>query len=304
MADLSFKLCGVDFSNPIIAASGTFGFGHEYEAFYPLDTFGGISVKGLTLNERQGNLSPRICETHSGILNSVGLQNPGVRTFIKNEMPYLKTKNTVIIANLAGATIEDYVKAAELLNESDIDMLELNISCPNVKEGGVAFGTSCKSAGNITKVVKNVLTKKPLIVKLSPNVTDIASIAKACEDSGADAISLINTLTGMRIDIKTRRPILRNNIGGMSGPCVFPIALRMVYQVANAVKIPVIGMGGISSYKDVIEMLMAGASCVQIGTMLFNDPKIHIKILNDLTKFMAENKINNLNDIIGTLEVY
>lgn len=304
MADLSSYFCGVYFKNPIIAASGTFGFGREYENFYELETFGGISVKGLTLNERQGNLSPRICETSSGILNSVGLQNPGVKMFIKNELPYLKTKNTVIIANLAGATTEDYVTASQLLNDSDIDIVELNISCPNVKEGGVSFGVSCNSAFNITKEVKKVLKNKPLVVKLTPNVTDIASIAKSCEDAGADAISLINTLTGMRIDINKKRPMLRNNFGGLSGPCVFPIALRMVYLVSKAVKVPVIGMGGVSCANDAIEMIMAGASLVQVGTMLFNDPYTHIKINNSLNEFMNDNGFNNLNDIIGTVKLF
>lgn len=304
MAILSSNFCGVHFKNPIIAASGTFGFGREYEKLYPLSTFGGLSLKGLTLNERNGNASPRICETKSGILNSVGLQNPGVKAFIQNEVEYLKTKDTVIIANIAGTTIEDYVTACELLNDSDVSMIELNISCPNIKEGGVSFGVDSKLAFEVTNAVRKVITKKPLIVKLTPNVTSITKIAKACEDAGADAISLINTLLGMRINIKTKMPMLHNNFGGLSGPCIFPIALRMVYEVSSAVNVPIIGMGGISSYTDIIEMLMAGASLVQIGTILFNDPKAHIKMIDDLNSFMNKNNIDNICDIVGTLKLH
>ncbi|MGL5973403.1 MAG: dihydroorotate dehydrogenase [Oscillospiraceae bacterium] len=303
MSKLAFDLCMINFKNPIIAASGTFGFGREYEKFYKLSTLGGISVKGLTLHKRDGNLSPRIDETYSGILNSVGLQNPGVFDFVKNELPYLRTKDTVIIANLSGSKVEDYVEAAEVLSNSDVDIIELNISCPNVKEGGMAFSVSCESAYGITKAVKNIC-KKPLMVKLSPNVTDISSIAKSVEDAGADAISLINTITAMKINIDSRRPVLRNNFGGVSGPCVFPIALRMVYQVSNSVKIPVVGMGGISSYEDVIQMLMAGASCVQIGTMFFNDPYIHIKILEDIEGYLNRNNIKNIKDLVGAVEIF
>ena len=256
MADLSVKVCGVEFNNPLIAASGTFGFGMEYSELYPLEKLGGISCKGITLTRRDGNPVPRVAETPSGILNAVGLQNPGVDVFINEDLPWLKKQNTVIIANIAGNTPEDYCAMAERLSETDVDMIELNISCPNVKSGGVQFGTSCESVGAITAAVKKYC-KKPLIVKLSPNVTDIASIAQSAEANGADAISMINTLTGMRIDINSRRPIIRNNTGGMSGPAIFPVAVRMVWQVANAVKIPIIGMGGISSWQDAIEMMMA-----------------------------------------------
>lgn len=240
MADLSVKVAGVDFNSPLIAASGTFGFGHEYSNFYDLSNLGGISCKGITLKKRLGNPPPRIAETPSGILNAVGLQNPGVDHFIEKDLPWLKKQGTVIIANIAGNTQEEYGQMAEKLSDTDIDMIELNISCPNVKSGGVAFGTSCESVANITKYVRDHC-KKPLIVKLSPNVTDIAEIAKSAEANGADAISMINTLTGMRIDINTGRPIIKNNTGGMSGPAIFPVAVRMVWQTANAVKIPIIG---------------------------------------------------------------
>ena len=228
MADLSVNIAGVHFNNPIIAASGTIGFGHEYSEFYPLNVFGGISCKGTTLKERPGNPPPRIAETPMGMLNAVGLQNPGVEHFIKHDLPWLKQQDTVVIANVAGSTREDYCRMVEILSETDIDMIELNISCPNVKEGGVQFGTSCESVGAITRAVRQYC-KKPLIIKLSPNVSDIASIAKAAESEGADAVSLINTLTGMRIDINTRKPIIKNITGGMSGPAVFPVAVRMVW---------------------------------------------------------------------------
>ncbi|HAP79135.1 MAG TPA: dihydroorotate dehydrogenase, partial [Ruminococcus sp.] len=231
MADLSVKVCGVDFKNPIIPASGVFGYGREYEELFPLSKLGGIATKGTTITRRTGNLSPRIAETPSGILNSVGLQNPGIDYFIDTELPNLMTKDTVIIANIAGSTVDECVTIAKKLDETDVHMIELNISCPNVKQGGAAFGTSCSGAENITAEVRKA-TKKPLIVKLSPNVTSITDIAKAVESAGADSVSLINTLLGMRIDINTQRPILKNNVGGMSGPAVFPIAVRMVWQGA------------------------------------------------------------------------
>ena len=254
MNKLAVNFAGVDFKNPLIPASGTFGYGKEYEEFYPLSILGGISVKGTTEKLRTGNLPPRIAETPSGMLNSVGLQNPGIDHFIAHELPYLKTKDTVIIANMAGSTADGYREVAEKLDGTDVDMIEVNISCPNVKAGGAAFGVSCEGAASITKIVR-AATKKPIMVKLSPNVTNIAEIAKAVEAEGADAVSLINTLLGMRIDIKSRRPVLRNNVGGLSGPAVFPVAVRMVWQVANAVKIPVCGMGGISTWEDVVEMI-------------------------------------------------
>jgi len=300
MADLSVNIAGVEFKNPIIAASGTIGFGHEYSEFYPLSVFGGISCKGTTLKERPGNPPPRIAETPMGMLNAVGLQNPGVEHFIKYDLPWLKQQDTVAIANVAGSTAEDYCKMAEILSDTDIDMIELNISCPNVKEGGVQFGTSCESVAAITKAVR-AHCKKPLIIKLSPNVSDIASIAMAAESEGADAVSLINTLTGMRIDINTRKPIIANITGGMSGPAVFPVAVRMVWQVKKAVKIPVIGMGGITTWKDAVEMMMAGADAMQIGTALFTDPYSPVKIAEGLNAYLDKNGMKSVTELTGTV---
>lgn len=301
MADLSVNVAGVQFNSPLIAASGTFGFGHEYSEFFDLSTLGGISCKGITLKKRLGNPPPRIAETPSGIINAVGLQNPGVDHFIEKDLPWLKQQGTVIIANIAGNTPEEYCKMAEKLSNTNVDMIELNISCPNVKSGGVQFGTSCESVGAITKAVREYC-KKPLIVKLSPNVTDIAEIAKSAEANGADAISMINTLTGMRIDIETGRPIIRNNTGGLSGPAVFPVAVRMVWQVANAVKIPIIGMGGISKWQDAIEMLMAGATALQIGTCMFTDPYAPVKINKGISEYMDKKGIKSLSEITGSIK--
>lgn len=301
MADLSVNICGVHFDNPLIAASGTFGFGREYDVFYPISELGGVSCKGITLKKRDGNPPPRIAETPSGILNAVGLQNPGVDHFIKSDLPWIKKQNTVVIANIAGSTIDDYCQMAEKLSDTDVDMIEMNISCPNVKSGGVAFGTSCQSVSEITAAVKKY-SKKPLIVKLSPNVTDIAEIARSAEASGADALSLINTLTGMRIDIETGRPIIRNNTGGMSGPAVFPIAVRMVWQAANAVKIPIIGLGGISTWQNAVEMLIAGASALQIGTVLFNDPYAPLKIKKGLNEFLDRKGMKSVTELTGTIK--
>lgn len=301
MNKLAVKFAGVDFKNPVIPASGTFGYGKEYEEFFDLSKLGGISVKGTTEKLRTGNLPPRIAETPSGMLNSVGLQNPGVDHFIAHELPYLMGKNTVIIANMAGSTADGYREVAEKLDRTDIPMIEVNISCPNVKAGGAAFGVSCEGAAQITKVVR-AATKKPIMIKLSPNVTNIAEIAKAVEAEGADAVSLINTLLGMRIDIRTKRPILHNNVGGLSGPAVFPVAVRMVWQVANAVKIPVCGMGGISTWEDAVEMMMAGASTVQVGAALFNDPLAAVKIIDGLEKYVEDNHLNSINDIVGAVK--
>ena len=301
MADLSVKVAGVSFANPLIAASGTFGFGREFNEFYPLSTLGGISCKGITLKRRDGNPPPRIAETPSGILNAVGLQNPGVDVFIREDLPWLKQQNTVVIANIAGNTVEDYCAMAEKLSETDVDMIELNISCPNVKAGGAAFGTDCNIAGQVTRAVKDA-TSKPLMVKLSPNVTSITDIAKSVEANGADAVSLINTLLGMRIDIKTGRPVLKNNVGGLSGPAVFPVAVRMVWQVANAVKIPVMGMGGVASWQDAVEIMMAGASAVQVGAAIFNDPYAPIKIIDGLEQYCIDNNIDNISQIVGTVK--
>lgn len=301
MTDLSVKIAGVTLQNPVITASGTFGFGHEYSEFYPLSKLGGISCKGITLEERTGNPSPRIAETPSGMLNAVGLQNPGVDHFIEKDLPWLKQQGTAIIANIAGNTPEEYCAMAEKLSDSDVDLIEMNISCPNVKHGGVQFGTSCQSVGEITRQVRRHCTK-PLMVKLSPNVADIVSIAKAAESEGADALSLINTLTGMRIDIRTRRPIIRNNTGGLSGPAVFPVAVRMVWQVSSAVQIPIVGMGGISTWQDAVEMMMAGASAIQIGTALFSDSYAPVKIVEGLRNYLQEQGIDSITKLTGSVQ--
>ena len=301
MADLSVNIAGVSFQNPVIPASGTFGYGREYAKFYDIGRLGGISVKGTTLERREGNPPPRVAETPSGMLNSVGLQNPGVEHFIKEESPYIKQAGTRIIANIAGSTPEDYAEMARRLDGTDVDMIELNISCPNVKCGGAAFGTDPKVAGGITRLVKDA-TSKPVMVKLTPNVTDIALMAKAVEAEGADAVSLINTLLGMRIDIKTRRPILKNNVGGLSGPAVFPVAVRMVWQVANAVRIPVVGMGGIATWKDAVEMMMAGASAIQVGAALFTNPYAPVEIIDGLNQYLDENGIASVSEIVGTVQ--
>lgn len=301
MADLSVNICGVDFKNPVIPASGVFGYGREYEELFPLEKLGGIATKGTTLHKRTGNPAPRIAETPSGMLNSVGLQNPGIDHFIKSELPYLLTKNLVILANIAGSTVDECIAVAEKLEQTDVHMIELNISCPNVKQGGAAFGTSCEMAAEVTRQVRKATTK-PLVVKLSPNVTSITDIAKAVEDAGADAISMINTLLGMRIDINTGRPVLRNNVGGMSGPAVFPIAVRMVWQAANAVNIPIIGMGGVSSGRDAIELMMAGASAVQVGAAIFTDPFAPVKIIGEMNEFLDSKGISSVKDIIGTVK--
>lgn len=299
---LKVNVCGVEFKNPVIPASGTYGYGREYECLYPLSKLGGISVKGTTLKSRQGNQGPRVAETPAGMLNSVGLQNGGAEKFLNYELPNLLTKDTRIIANIAGASIEECAELASLINPSAVDMVELNISCPNVKQGGAAFGTDCNVAAAVTAAVKKELPDKPLMVKLSPNVTSITDIAKAVEAAGADALSLINTLLGMRIDIKTRRPILRNNVGGLSGPAVFPVAVRMVWQTANAVKIPVVGMGGISTWEDAAEMMMAGASAVQVGAAIFADPYAPVKMIDGLEKYCEDNGIANISEIVGTVQ--
>ncbi|MEF2795611.1 MAG: dihydroorotate dehydrogenase [Hydrogeniiclostridium sp.] len=298
MADLKVTVAGVELANPLIAASGTFGFGREYAEFYPLSTLGGISCKGITLQERPGNPPPRIAETPSGMLNAVGLQNPGVDHFIEKDLPWLRQQGTAVIANIAGNTPEDYCAMAEKLSDSDVDMIEMNISCPNVKQGGVQFGTSCEGVGSITAAVRKHC-KKPLMVKLSPNVSDIGEIAAAAEAAGADAISLINTLTGMRIDIRTRRPIIRNNTGGLSGPAVFPVAVRMVWQASQRVKIPVVGLGGIATWQDAVEMLLAGATALQIGTVLFTDPYAPVKILDGLNRFLDEEGLSSVTELTG-----
>ena len=289
--------------NPVTTASGTCGFGGEYAPFYSAGSLGAISVKGLSLAPRLGNPAVRIAETPSGILNSIGLQNPGVEYFIKNELPELKKQGACVIANISGATVADYCKMAEILSDTETDMLEMNISCPNVKEGGVAFGVYPESIENITKQVKKY-AKIPLIVKLSPNVASIADNAKAAQSAGADALSLINTLTGMKIDIKTRRPVLHNNIGGLSGPAVHPVAVRMVWQVRNAVDLPILGMGGIETAQDAIEMMLAGANAIAIGTAAFTNPYAPMQVLEGINEYMAQNNIDDVNDIVGKVIPY
>jgi len=303
MANLRVNIAGVEFKNPVITASGTYGFGREYNEFFSVEKLGGISCKGTTVEERLGNPPPRIAETPSGIINSVGLQNPGIEHFINEDLPWLLNRDVIVIANIAGRTYEDYCTAAEMLNSTGVHMVELNISCPNVKEGGVTFGTSYCGVEKITSCVRKVC-RKPLIVKLSPNVTDIADIAAAAESAGADCVSLINTITGMKIDINSWRPVLKNNIGGLSGPAVFPIAVRMVWQVANRVKIPVIGMGGISKWQDAVEMMLAGADAVQIGTANFSDAYTPLKVIEGLNKYLDDNSITDVNDIVGKVAAW
>ena len=296
--DLSVTLSGVKLDNPIIPASGTYGFGQEFLPYYDINILGSLSFKGTTSEARFGNPTPRIAECPGGMLNSVGLQNPGVEHVIAHELPQLrKTFRKPIMANISGFSVDEYVHCVELLTKEDqVELLEVNISCPNVHGGGMAFGTSPEAAAEITRAVKKVATK-PVYIKLSPNVTDIVSIAKACEDAGADGLSLINTMLGMRIDLKRRKPVLANVMGGYSGPGIFPVALRMVYQVTGAVKIPVIGMGGISTARDVIEMMMAGAKAVQVGAANLVDPYACKTIIEQLPVEMEKLGIDKLSDI-------
>ena len=294
------NLCGVELQNPVIPASGTFGFGYEFTQWYDINCLGAISVKGTTEKERFGNIQPRIAEAPSGLLNAVGLQNPGIEAVLAHELPELrKVYSQPIIANISGFSKEEYVKSCALADaDENVDLIEVNISCPNVHAGGMSFGTEASSALEITKAVKAVC-KKPVIIKLTPNVTDIASIAKACEDGGADGVSLINTLLAMRIDLKTKKPLLGNVTGGLSGPAVFPVAVRMVYQVYNAVKIPIIGMGGVSSAEDVIELMLAGATAVQVGAANLKDPCACRDIIANLPKAMEKYNITDLGEITG-----
>lgn len=301
MAEMKVNIAGVEWKNPVTTGSGTFGFGREYSDYFDLSRLGAICLKALSAVPRMGNPSPRIAETPKGMLNSVGLQNPGAKKFLETELEWLRQFDTKLIANLCGSTIEDYVEVAEILGDK-LDMFELNISCPNVKEGGMAFGTNAKMIEEITSKVKAV-SKVPLIVKLSPNVTDIAEMARAAEAGGADAVSLINTLFGMRIDVKTRRPILHNNMGGLSGPAVKPVAVRMVYQVRQAVKVPIIGMGGITTGEDAIEFMLAGANAVSVGTAGIVDPYAWMKVINGIEEYLDKNNIADVNDIVGTVKM-
>lgn len=294
------KIAGVEFKNPVITASGTFGFGKEYNEFYDINELGGICTKGVTLEKREGNPSPRVAETPMGMLNSVGLQNPGLEGFIREDLEFLESLDTVVIVNIAGRIEEDYIAVAERISDTRLHMIELNISCPNVKAGGMAFGIYPDSVERITSAVRAHCTK-PLIVKLSPNVASIADSARAAENGGADAISLINTITGMAVDWRTARPVLANRTGGLSGPAVKPVALRMVNEAYNAVKIPVIGLGGIMNAEDVLEFMVAGASAVQIGTANIFDPNAGHNVVNELTNILKECKIENVGDLVGTL---
>jgi dihydroorotate dehydrogenase (NAD+) catalytic subunit len=303
--DLAVEIAGVKLKNPVVTASGTCGFGREYEPYYSLSELGAITTKGVCLNPKEGNKPPRVAETPGGMLNAIGLQNPGVKYFIENELPNLKKHDTKIIVNIFGETIDEYCEVAEILSEEAIDMLEMNISCPNLEKGkgGIYFGTDPKMAEEITSRVKR-RTKKPLSVKLSPNVTDITEIAKAVENGGADCISMINTLVGMRIDIKTRRPVLRNNIGGLSGGAIRPVAVKMIWQVRSAVGLPIIGMGGVGEAKDAIELMLAGADAVAVGTASFGDPLAVLKVIEGIGGYMAENGMKSVREITGAVNIW
>jgi dihydroorotate dehydrogenase (NAD+) catalytic subunit len=301
MADLKINIGGLGFKNPVMTASGTFGYGTEFEDFIDIDKLGGIIVKGTTLEHREGNAYPRMAETASGMLNAVGLQNKGIDYFINEIYPEIKKYKTNIIVNVSGSKLEDYLAVVEKLNDLEkIPAIELNISCPNVKLGGMAFGTSCESAAEVTKAIRKAY-KKMLIVKLSPNVTNIAEIAKSVEAAGADSVSLINTLLGMAINAETRKPLLSTITGGLSGPCIKPVALRMVWQVYKAVKIPIIGLGGIMNATDAIEFMLAGATAVQIGTANFIDPQISVKIVEGINEYCKRQGVKNVNEIVGGL---
>lgn len=302
MVNLEVKLKDLILKNPVMTASGTFGYGEEFEDFIDINQLGGILVKGTTRHHREGNPYPRMAETPSGMLNAVGLQNKGVEYFCDKIYPRINHYDTNVLVNVSGSVIEDYVETAAMINDLDkIPAIELNISCPNVKEGGMAFGTSCASAASVVKEVRKVY-KKHLMVKLSPNVTDITEIAKAVEAEGADSVSLINTLLGMAIDSETRRPLLSTITGGLSGPCVKPVALRMVWQVFNAVNIPIVGLGGIMNAKDAIEFILAGASAIQIGTANFIDPQVTIKVVEGIKEYMIRHQVENVTDLIGAIK--
>ena len=298
---LQTEICGIKMQTPILAASGTFGFGEEFKNFVELDKLGGVMVKCITLKPRSGNKGVRIAETAEGMLNSIGLENPGVEKFLTEILPRIRKYNANIIVNISGSSVEDYGELAKLLDVDGIAALELNISCPNVKDGGIIFGTKPKAAAEVTAAAKKNTTK-PVIVKLSPNVTDITEIAVACENAGADCLSLINTLMGMQINIETWKPVLGNITGGLSGSAIKPVAVRMVYQVANAVKIPLIGMGGIYNFEDAAEFFLAGASAVAIGTANFRNPNVTMKIADDLENYLKRHKLKNISELIGRLK--
>lgn len=300
--DTKINFAGIEMKNPVTVASGTFGYGREMNQFFDISKLGGIITKGTSLKARQGNKPPRVCETASGMLNSIGLQNPGVEYFAQNDLPFLRSFDTAVIVNACGSSIEEYVELCKILNDLDIDGVELNLSCPNVKAGCMAFGNTYDGVKEVTSKVRKVLDK-PLIVKLTPNVTNIAEIAKAVEDAGADGVSLINTLLGMKIDINKRKPVLANNTGGLSGPAIKPVAVRMVYQVAQAVNIPVLGMGGIVCGEDAIEFMLAGATAISIGAGNFIKPTTSIETIEGIEEYMRKYSIENINEIIGKVEI-
>ena len=299
--NMKVNIAGVEWQNPVTVASGTFGSGAEFEEFVDLNRLGAVTTKGVANIPWEGNPTPRVAETYGGMMNAVGLQNPGIDLFCKRDIPFLKQYNTKIIVNVCGKSTEDYCEVVERLADEDVDMLEINISCPNVKEGGIAFGQNPKAAEDITKAVKKY-AKQPVIMKLSPNVTDITEMARAAEAGGADALSLINTITGMKIDVNRRKFVLANQTGGMSGPAIHPIAVRMVYQVANAVKVPIIGMGGIASAEDAIEMILAGASAVSVGTANFHNPSVTMEIVDGIERYMKQYGFETVADMVGIVK--
>lgn len=300
MTNLNVKFGDIVFKNPVVMASGTFGFGREYSEIYDIQKLGGISSKGLTLNKKDGNLGIRVHETASGMMNSVGLENPGVQGFIDNEIPFFKELDLVKIVNVGGGTLDDYIKGVQLLNNQPVDIIELNISCPNVKAGGMAFGIKNEVAREVIREVRNV-TDLPLVIKLSPNAEDIVGMAKVCEEEGADGVSLVNTFKAMAIDIKKRKPVFENVYAGLSGPAIKPIALRMVNEVCKNVSIPVMGMGGITNASDAIEFIMAGATCIQVGTANFINPRIGLEIIDGIEEFMKKEGIKTLDEIRGII---
>ena len=301
MMDLSVNIAGVTLKNPVTTASGTFGSGIEYSEFVDLNRLGAVVTKGVALTPWEGNPTPRVAEVYGGMLNAIGLQNPGIDTFIERDLKFLEGYDTKVIVNVCGKSVEEYVGVVERLSETNVDLLEINVSCPNVKEGAIAFGQNPEALSNITKEIKKK-AKQPIIMKLSPNVTDIALMAKVAEDAGADALSMINTITGMKIDVNKRAFVLANKTGGLSGPAIKPVAVRMVYQAANAVKIPIIGMGGIATAEDALEFIMAGASAVAVGAMNFVDQTTTMKVLSGIEDYMRRNKISDIKELIGCVK--
>ncbi len=298
MTDMSVNIAGVELRNPVMTASGTFGSGIEYSEFVDLSKLGAVVTKGVSLTPWEGNPTPRVAETYGGMLNAIGLQNPGIDTFIERDLEFLKGFDTKVIVNVCGKTVEEYLGVVERLADTNADMLEINVSCPNVKEGAIAFGQDPKALSDITKQIKKK-AKQPVIMKLSPNVTDIALMAKVCEDAGADAVSMINTITGMKIDVNKRRFVLANKTGGLSGPAIKPVAVRMVWQAAQAVRIPIIGMGGISSAEDALEFIMAGAAAVAVGAANFTDPYTTVKVVDGIEAYMKDNNIRTISELTG-----